>query len=52
VFAYQFAFNATGSADGTIQMVRSLDGGATWQRPIDLFTIKDGCEEVEPSIGR
>jgi hypothetical protein len=52
VFAYQFAFDATGSADGTIQMIRSLDGGATWQRPVDLFTIKDGCEEAEPSIGR
>jgi hypothetical protein len=52
VFVYQFAFSATGSADGTIQMIRSLNGGATWQRPVDLFTVKDGCEYVEDSIGR
>ena len=51
-FAYQFAFNASGSADGKIQMIRSVNGGATWQRPVDLFVIKDGCEYVEPSIGR
>jgi hypothetical protein len=37
VFVYQFAFSATGSADGTIQMIRSFNGGATWQRPVDLF---------------
>ena len=52
VFVYQFAFDAEGSATGTIQMVRSFNGGATWQRPVNLFDVKDGCEEVEPSIGR
>jgi hypothetical protein len=52
VFVYQFAFSATGSAEGTIQMIRSVNGGPTWQRPVDLFTVKDGCEYVEDSIGR
>jgi hypothetical protein len=52
VFVYQFAFNATGSAEGTIQMITSSNGGSTWGRPTDLFPILDGCERVEPSIGR
>ena len=52
VFVYQFAFDPDGSATGIIQMIRSFNGGATWARPIDLFPILDGCEEVEPSIGR
>ena len=52
VFVYQFAFQAEGSATGTIQMIRSFNGGATWQRPVNLFDVKDGCEEFEPSIGR
>jgi hypothetical protein len=37
VFVYQFAFSATGSADGTIQMIRSLNGGghlAATGRPV------------------
>jgi hypothetical protein len=52
VFVYQFAFDPDGSAPGTIQMIRSFNGGSTWERPINLFTILDGCEYVEPSIGR
>jgi hypothetical protein len=52
VFVYQFAFDPDGSATGIIQMIRSFNGGATWAKPIDLFPILDGCEEVEPSIGR
>jgi hypothetical protein len=52
VFDYQFAFNATTSAPGKIQMIRSFNGGATWTRPRNLFTILDGCAYVEPSIGR
>jgi hypothetical protein len=51
-FVYQFAFDAEGSATGTIQMIRSFNGGATWKRPVNLFDVKDGCEEFEPSIGR
>jgi len=52
VFDYQFAFNATGSAPGKIQMIRSFNGGATWSRPRNLFTVLDGCSYFEPSIGR
>lgn len=52
MFVYQFAFDPDGSATGIIQMIRSFNGGATWAKPIDLFPILDGCEEVEPSIGR
>ena len=33
-------------------MIRSFDGGATWTRPRNLFTVLDGCAYVEPSIGR
>ena len=52
VFVYQFAFDATTSAPGKIQMIKSLDGGHTWKKPQNLFTILDGCAEVEASIGR
>lgn len=52
VFDDQFFFNAAGSAPSTIQMIKSTDGGATWGRPRDLFTVRDGCAAVEPSIGR
>src|SRR5439155_25215030 len=52
VFDYQFAFNASGSAPGKIQMIKSSNGGATWSRPRNLFTVLDGCAYFEPSIGR
>ena len=52
LFDYQFAFNPTGSAPGQIQMIKSFDGGATWSRPTNLFTVLDGCAYIEPSIGR
>ena len=52
VFDYQFAFDSAGSAPGQIQMIKSFDGGATWSRPTNLFTVLDGCADVEPSIGR
>jgi hypothetical protein len=52
VFDYQFAFDATTSAPGKIQMIRSFDGGTTWSHPRNLFTVLDGCAYVEPSIGR
>jgi hypothetical protein len=52
VFDYQFAFNPLGAAPGTIQMSKSFDGGATFTRPVDLFTAFDTCNRFEPSIGR
>jgi hypothetical protein len=52
VFDYQFAFDPVTSAPGKIQMIRSFDGGATWTRPRNLFTVLDGCAYVEASIGR
>ena len=52
VFDDQFFFNATGSAPSNIQMIKSFDGGATWTRPRNLFTVRDGCAYVEASIGR
>ena len=51
-FVYQFAFDPLTSAPGKIQMIRSFNGGATWERPINLFTVLDGCAYFEPSIGR
>ncbi len=52
VFDYQFAFDPATSAPGKIQMIRSFDGGATWTRPRNLFTVLDGCAYVEASIVR
>lgn len=51
-FVYQFAFDPLTSAPGKIQMIRSFNGGATWERPVDLFTVLDGCAYLELSIGR
>ena len=52
VFTYQFAFNATTAAAGKIQMIKSANGGATWTRPVNVFTAYDTCNYVEPSIAR
>ena len=52
VFDYQFAFDPAGAAPGTIQMIKSFDGGRTFTRPVNLFTAYDTCNRVEPSIGR
>ena len=52
VFTFQFGFSPTSAAPGQIQMIRSLDGGATWERPVDVFTAFDTCNAFEPSIGR
>jgi hypothetical protein len=51
-FVYQFAFDPLTSAPGKIQMIRSFNGGATWERPVNLFTVLDGCAYLELSIGR
>jgi hypothetical protein len=52
VFTFQFGFSATTAAPGRIQMIKSLDGGAHWQRPVNIFTAFDTCNYFEPSIGR
>ena len=52
VFTFQFGFSATTAAAGQIQMVKSFDGGATWTRPVSIFTAYDTCNAFEPSIGR
>jgi hypothetical protein len=52
VFDFQFGFSPTTAAAGKIQMIRSLDGGAHWQRPVNIFTAFDTCNAFEPSIGR
>ena len=33
-------------------MIRSFDGGRTFERPINIFTAFDTCNAFEPSIGR
>jgi hypothetical protein len=33
-------------------MIRSFDGGAHWERPVNIFTAYDTCNRFEPSIGR
>jgi hypothetical protein len=52
VFDFQFGFNPTAAAAGKIQMIRSFDGGAHWERPVNIFTAYDTCNAFEPSIGR
>jgi hypothetical protein len=52
VFDFQFGFSPTTAAAGQIQMIRSFDGGAHWQRPVNIFTAFDTCNAFEPSIGR
>jgi hypothetical protein len=52
VFDFQFGFSPTTAAAGQIQMIRSFDGGAHWERPVDIFTAFDTCNAFEPSIGR
>jgi hypothetical protein len=52
VFDFQFGFNPTSAAAGKIQMIRSFDGGAHWERPVNIFTAYDTCNAFEPSIGR
>ena len=52
VFDFQFGFSPTTAAAGQIQMIQSLDGGAHWQRPVNIFTAFDTCNAFEPSIGR
>jgi hypothetical protein len=52
VFSFQFGFSATTAAAGKIQMVKSVDGGSHWSRPVNLFTAFDTCNYFEPSIAR
>jgi hypothetical protein len=52
VFTFQFGFSATGAAPGQIQMIRSFDGGRTFERPRTVFTAYDTCNYIEASIGR
>jgi hypothetical protein len=52
VFWTQFADAVNTSGAGTIQMIQSTDGGATWSRPVNVTTAYDTCNYVEPSIGR
>jgi hypothetical protein len=50
VFVYQFAVGTPG--EGTIQLIKSFNGGATWSRPQNIETAFDTCNFVEESIGR
>jgi hypothetical protein len=52
VFDFQFGFSPTTAAAGQIQMIRSFDGGAHWERPVNIFRAFDTCNAFEPSIGR
>jgi hypothetical protein len=52
VFDFQFGFSPTTAAAGQIQMIRSFDGGAHWQRPVNIFRAFDTCNAFEPSIAR
>ena len=50
MFEYQFAVGTPG--EGTIQVIKSFNGGATWSRPRNIQTAFDTCNFIEASIGR
>jgi hypothetical protein len=50
VFYTQFAAGTPGY--GSINFVRSSDGGATWSRPQFVTTAVDSCSYVDPVVGR
>jgi BNR repeat-like domain len=50
VFMNQFAVGEPGK--GSIVLVTSNDGGATWSRPRTITTAYDSCNFIEDSIGR
>jgi hypothetical protein len=52
VFTFQFGFDPITAAAGQIQMIRSFDGGKTFERPRTIFTAFDTCNFFEASIGR
>jgi hypothetical protein len=52
VFTFQFGFDPITAAAGQIQMIRSFDGGRTFERPRNIFTAFDTCNFFEASIGR
>jgi hypothetical protein len=52
VFTFQFGFDPVTAAAGQIQMIRSFDGGRTFERPRLVFTAFDTCNFFEASIGR
>jgi hypothetical protein len=37
---------------GTHGMVKSYDGGQTWTRPVDIFSMNDACYNIDPIQGR
>jgi hypothetical protein len=48
-----FAHFAIGTpAVGTHAMVKSYDGGQTWTRAQDIFSMNDACYNVDPISGR
>ena len=52
VFDFQFGFSPTTAAAGPDPDDPSFDGGAHWERPVNIFTAFDTCNSFEPSIGR
>ncbi|CAN5739348.1 hypothetical protein BH18ACT15_BH18ACT15_09060 [soil metagenome] len=50
VFAFQFGFGTPGV--GYHILIKSFDGGKTWERPQRIFPVVDTCVAFEPSIGR
>jgi hypothetical protein len=50
VFYMHFAVGTPGV--GTHEMVKSGDGGHTWTRPRDLYSVNDACIRVDAVIGR
>lgn len=50
VFVNQFASGSPGA--GSIQLIKSFDGGVSWTRPRTLMAAFDSCNAVEAAIGR
>ena len=52
VYAFVAHFQIGTPGIGTHAMVKSSDGGQTWTRPVDIFSMNDACFNVDPVIGR
>jgi hypothetical protein len=52
VYAFFAHFQIGTPGIGTHAMVKSYDGGRTWTRPVDIFSMNDACFNVDPVIGR
>ena len=52
VYAFFTHFQVGTPGSGTHTMLKSFDGGKTWTRPAEIFSMNDACYVVDPVSGR